>query len=76
MKPLKNKIAIVTGASQGIGKAMALAFGGEGARVVVTARTTEALEAVVDQIRAAGSDALTVTADLAVETDIQRIAPS
>ena len=74
MKKLKNRTAIITGASKGIGKAMALAFGREGAQVVVTARATAALEALVDQIRAIGSVALVVTADLAQEADVERIA--
>ena len=74
MRKLENRIAIVTGASKGIGRATALAFGREGANVVATARTTEAIEAVVDQIRRIGPEALAVTADLGVETDIGRIA--
>ena len=74
MKKLENRIAIVTGASRGIGKAIALAFSREGAKVVPTARTTEAIEAVVDQLREAGAEALAVTADLSLETDIGRIA--
>lgn len=73
MKKLENKVAIVTGASKGIGKAIALAFGREGARVVVTARTTAAIEVVEEEIRQIGSEALAVTADLELETDIERI---
>ncbi len=75
MKKLENRIAIVTGASKGIGKAIALAFGREGANVVVMGRTTEAIEAVRDQIlQQTGLEALALTADLELETDIQRIA--
>lgn len=74
MGKLENKVAIVTGASRGIGKAIAFAFNREGANVVVTARTTELIETVVDQLRQIGPDALAVTADLGVERDIQRIA--
>lgn len=74
MDTLRQKTAIVTGASRGIGKAMALAFGQKGVQVVVTARTTSVLEAVAEEIRQTGSDVLAVTADLAVEADIERIA--
>ena len=74
MGQLENRTAIVTGASQGIGRAIALAFGGEGANVVATARTTEAIEAVVAQVGEMGSHGLAVTADLGVEADVQRIA--
>ena len=74
MRKLENRIAIVTGASQGIGKAIALAFGQQGAKVVVTARTTDAIEAVANQLRKIGTEALAITADLSVETDIRRIA--
>ena len=74
MKTLANRTAIVTGASRGIGRAIAIAFGREGANVVLTARTTKAIEAVAGRIREAGQPALAVTADLSVETDIERIA--
>ena len=73
MQRLANKIAIVTGASRGIGKAIALTFGREGAKVAVTARTTKALEALADQLNQTGVEALAVTAYLAVETDLERI---
>ena len=72
MQRLEDKIAVVTGASKGIGKAIALALAHEGASVLVTARTTQAIEALADQIGRARSVA--VTADLSVESDIARIA--
>lgn len=73
MGRLEKKVAVVTGASRGIGKAIALAFGREGANVVVTARTKEALEALVNQLKYQG-EALAVVADLSKEADILRIA--
>lgn len=74
MEKLTGKTAIVTGASRGIGKAIALTLGREGANVVATARTTEALTDLVDQLQAMGVEGLAVTADLSVDGDIQRIA--
>jgi NAD(P)-dependent dehydrogenase (short-subunit alcohol dehydrogenase family) len=73
MELLAGKTAIVTGASRGIGRSIALLFARRGARVVVTARTTDALEVVVDEVREAGSEALAITADLAKEADIHRV---
>jgi 3-oxoacyl-[acyl-carrier protein] reductase len=74
MQRLEDKIAVVTGASKGIGKAIALALAHEGASVVVTARTTQAIKALADQIGQMGREAVAVTADLSVERDIARIA--
>lgn len=74
MHNLTQKTAIITGASQGIGKAIALAFGRAGAQVVATARTTAAIADVVHEIEQQGSEALAVTADLRDEAAIQRIA--
>ena len=73
MGKLEDRTAIVTGASRGIGKAIALAFGLRGAKIVATARTTEALEALVVRLAEIGTEAIAVTADLGVEADIERI---
>ncbi len=61
----KDQVAFVTGASQGIGQACALAFGEVGAKVVVAARNAEKLAETVKQLEAAGSEALAVPMDLA-----------
>jgi len=61
---LKGKIALVTGASRGIGAAVAKRFAAEGAHVIITARTVGGLEAVDDAIRAAGGTATLVPMDL------------
>jgi 3-oxoacyl-[acyl-carrier protein] reductase len=73
MKRLETKTALITGASKGIGKAIALAFAREGANVVITARTTAALEALAAEIQQVGQEAFVVTADLGLEADIERI---
>ena len=59
-KPLENKIALVTGASRGIGRAAAIALAKAGAHVVCLARTTGALEEVDDEIQKAGGTATLV----------------
>src|SRR5690606_9736461 len=64
---LRNKVAIVTGASSGIGRAAALLFATEGAAVVVNARGEEGLRNVVDEIRANGGPAPAVAGDVGDE---------
>jgi NAD(P)-dependent dehydrogenase (short-subunit alcohol dehydrogenase family) len=62
---LQNRIALVTGASRGIGAAVAKRFAKEGAHVILVARTVGALEAVDDEITRAGGKATLVPLDLA-----------
>jgi NAD(P)-dependent dehydrogenase (short-subunit alcohol dehydrogenase family) len=64
-QPLAGKVAVVTGASAGIGRATALALARAGARVLVTARRAERLEALAQEIRAAGGEAVAVPGDIA-----------
>jgi len=61
---LAGRIALVTGASRGIGAAVARLFAAEGAHVVLAARTVGGLEEVDDQIQAAGGSATLVPLDL------------
>lgn len=65
MFSLKDRVALVTGASQGIGRATALALSKAGARVAVAARSAEKLAAVAAEIAAAGGEALAVAMDVA-----------
>jgi NAD(P)-dependent dehydrogenase (short-subunit alcohol dehydrogenase family) len=67
---MEGKVAIVTGSTRGIGRATALRFAREGARVVVTGRTEDAGRAVEEEIRAAGGDGVFVPTDLAREEDV------
>jgi len=65
MFSLKDKVAVVTGASQGIGRDTALALAEAGAKVAVAARNEEKLAALVNDIAAAGGEALAVKMDVA-----------
>lgn len=67
---LEDKIALVTGASRGIGRATALALANEGAHVVITARTEADLLSLADEIRELRRDALPVVADISDEDDV------
>ena len=73
-KPLADRIALVTGASRGIGAATALALAKAGAHVVAIARTVGGLEELDDAIRAAGSSATLVPLDLKDYDGIDRLA--
>jgi 3-oxoacyl-[acyl-carrier protein] reductase len=73
MHRLKDKVAIVTGSSSGIGKAVALRFGAEGAKVVVTARRMGLCEQTVDQIKKKGGEAWAIQTDVADEHKVERL---
>lgn len=73
MKLLENKIAIITGASSGIGRSAAKLFSRHGARLVVTARRQLELDDLVSEIRADGGDAVAITGDLTNEDDARSV---
>ena len=73
-KPLDNRLALVTGASKGIGAATAQALAAAGAHVVLTGRDVRALEAVEDTIHAAGGASTIAPVDLAESDGIARLA--
>src|SRR5258708_28119165 len=71
---LEGKTAIVTGRSRGIGKAVAKRLARDGAKVAVNCvSTVDKAEAVVEEIRAAGGDAVVVQADVAKKADAERL---
>lgn len=73
-KPFSGKLALVTGASRGIGAATAEALGAAGAHVILTARTAGGLEEVEERIHAAGGSATIAPLDLAENDSIARLA--
>jgi len=73
-KPFAGKLALVTGASRGIGAATAEALAAAGAHVVLVARTGQALEAVEERIHAAGGNATIAPLDLTDGTSIGKLA--
>jgi NAD(P)-dependent dehydrogenase (short-subunit alcohol dehydrogenase family) len=75
-KPLKDRLALVTGASRGIGRTLALAFAQHGAHVVVAARTIGALEELDDEIRKAGGKATLLQVDLSKGEKIDQLGPT
>jgi 3-oxoacyl-[acyl-carrier protein] reductase len=70
---LEGKIAIVTGSSSGIGKAIALTFAAEGATVVLAARRRQLCEAAAAQIRERGGEALVIATDVTDERQVEHL---
>lgn len=73
MGRLTDRVAIVTGSSSGIGKAIALRFGEEGAAVIVTARRLELCQATADQITHKGGTAWAMYTDVTDEQQVERL---
>ena len=71
---LKGKTCVVTGASSGIGKAMALTFGREGCNMVLIARSEDKIKAVADEIVSSGGKAITVAGDVKTLEDMKKAA--
>ena len=73
MMELENKVALVTGAGSGIGKAAAVLLAKEGAKVALVSRTQEELEKVKGEIEAGGGTALVATADISKPEDMEAV---
>ncbi|MBL7697541.1 MAG: SDR family oxidoreductase [Chitinophagaceae bacterium] len=74
MDDLKNKVVVITGASSGVGKAMALEFAKYGAKLVLAARRIEALHEVAEECRELGGTAEAVECDTRISQDVQVLA--
>jgi NAD(P)-dependent dehydrogenase (short-subunit alcohol dehydrogenase family) len=70
---LQDKVAVVTGAASGMGKAIAIAYGKEGAKVVVSDINLDGANQTVEEIKTVGGEALAVQANVAKEEDIQNL---
>ena len=73
MTSVQNKVALVTGAGRGIGKAIAVALADAGCRIALTARSAAQLEFVESEIGAIGAEALSITSDLTRDEEIYRL---
>ena len=70
---LDQQAVIITGASRGIGRAIALAYAQQGARLALCARTAEACEPVVEEIRAAGGEAFAMAANVSDKSQLRAL---
>ena len=71
---LTNKVALITGSSRGIGKAIALRCAEHGAKVVVSSRNQDACEEVAEEIRAAGGEAVAIACNINYQEQLQALA--
>jgi 5,10-methylene-tetrahydrofolate dehydrogenase/methenyl tetrahydrofolate cyclohydrolase len=74
LQSIAGKTFVITGASSGFGRGVAIKLASQGANVVLAARRTEVLEAVAAEANAAGGKALAVTTDVSKPEDIQKLA--
>jgi NAD(P)-dependent dehydrogenase (short-subunit alcohol dehydrogenase family) len=73
-RELRNSVVVITGASSGIGRAVAMGFARRGARLVLASRGPEALEQVVDECRRRGAEAVGVPTDISDESQVEALA--
>ncbi|GAB3641666.1 SDR family oxidoreductase [Spirosoma arcticum] len=72
-KELSGKVALITGAGSGIGKATALLMAREGAKVIAISRTDKEINQTIDEVRQAGGEGVAMAADISKNADMQRV---
>ena len=70
---IEGKVAVITGASQGLGRALALACAKQGARVVINARSEESIHPVAREVESTGAEVLALAADVSKSADVERL---
>ena len=70
---LEGKVALITGASQGLGKALALAYAEAGARVVINSRSEESIRPVAEEAVSSGAEVLGMAADVSRSADVKML---
>lgn len=73
---LEEKVTLITGASQGLGKALALAFAEEGASLVINSRSDESIRPVAEEAESHGAEVLAVAADVSKGADVEKLVGS
>lgn len=68
---LRGKVVMITGASRGLGRALALAFAREEAKLVINSRSKDSLELVAGEAEGAGAEVLAIPADVSVDADVE-----
>jgi NAD(P)-dependent dehydrogenase (short-subunit alcohol dehydrogenase family) len=70
---LEGKVAMVTGASQGLGRALALAYAKEGAQIIINSRGEESIRSVAGEAESLGAEVLALAADVSKSADVERL---
>jgi NAD(P)-dependent dehydrogenase (short-subunit alcohol dehydrogenase family) len=70
---LEGKVAMITGASQGLGRALALAYAKEGAQVVINSRSEVSIRPVAEEIESTGAEVLALAADVSKSADVEKM---
>ena len=70
---LEGRVALITGASQGLGRALALAYAKEGASIVINSRSEESIRPVAEEVESLGAEVLALAADVSRSADVEKL---